>query len=61
MAEKATRLVFLDVARLFAILLAILFHALLATAIYTRLGEKELLIRQFTRLGTPMFVFIFGC
>lgn len=54
------RLAFIDAARTYAVLLVLLAHALNATGTFARIGAESLLIQQFTRMATPLFVFIFG-
>jgi len=55
-----TRIRFIDVARTYAIVLALLSHALLATGFSANRGFAPLLVKQITRTATPMFVFMFG-
>lgn len=54
------RLTFIDVVRAYAIFLALLAHTFAATGFFKQLGSDALLIKQFTRMATPLFVFIFG-
>ena len=54
------RLVYLDTARGLAVFLSLLAHVLLVTDGFQAIGEQGLLIQQFTRLATPLFVFLFG-
>lgn len=59
-ATHRPRLTFIDVARTYAILLALLSHVFAATGFFQQLGSDALLIRQFTRTATPLFMFMFG-
>jgi hypothetical protein len=54
------RLHFIDYARSYAIILALFSHAFVATGAWQQLGDYALLLKQFTRMATPMFVFMFG-
>ncbi len=60
MKISSQRLTFIDVARTYAVCLALLSHALIAVDFFDELGQGRLYIKQFTRLATPMFVFMFG-
>ncbi len=60
MTTAPKRLHFIDYARSYAILLALLSHAMAATGTWQRIGENSNYIQQFTRMATPMFVFMFG-
>ncbi len=60
MENKSDRLVFIDVARTYAVILALLTHALETINLFDQLGSDSVYIRQFTRMATPMFVFMFG-
>ena len=61
MAEiSRKRLLFIDVARTYAIFLALISHAFVAIGLYEQMGSNAIMIRQFTRMATPMFVFMFG-
>ena len=60
MPPKSIRLSFIDFARTYAVFLALLAHVLLMTGFFKELGEQGLYIKQFTRMATPMFVFMFG-
>lgn len=60
MGNKSDRLVFIDVARTYAVILALLTHALETINLFDQLGTDSVYIRQFTRMATPMFVFMFG-
>ena len=59
-SKKLTRLNFIDVARSYAIILALFAHAMLAFGGFAALGEEALKIKLFTRTATPLFVFMFG-
>jgi len=59
-SSHQNRLTFIDVARTYAILLALLSHVFAATGFFQQLGSDALLIRQFTRMATPLFMFMFG-
>jgi len=54
------RITFIDVARTYAVFLALLSHGFLATGMFRQLDENSVYIRQFTRMATPMFLFMFG-
>ncbi len=54
MSTQGTRLLFVDVSRTYAVFLALLAHFL------TTVGARDPMILQFTRMATPMFVFMFG-
>ena len=60
MPSAPDRLTFIDFARTYAVFLALLSHALNTTGTFQHMGESSLYIRQFTRMATPMFVFMFG-
>lgn len=60
MPISSNRLTFIDAARCYAVFLALLSHALLTIGIYRKLGADIFHIFQFTRMATPMFVFMFG-
>jgi OpgC protein len=60
MPVKLSRLHFIDFARTYALVLALLSHSLETTGVIDRLGQDSLFIKQFTRTATPMFVFMFG-
>ena len=60
MPPTAQRLSFIDVARTYAVISVLLAHALNATGTFARMGTDSFSIHQFTRMATPMFVFIFG-
>ena len=60
MEVSPKRLTYIDAARTYAILLALLAHALITTGVFKELGDNSLYIKQFTRMATPMFVFMFG-
>ena len=55
-----SRLHFIDFARTFAVVLALLAHSLNNTEVLDRMGADSLYIKQFTRTATPIFVFMFG-
>lgn len=59
-ARKTTRLAFVDIARTYAIFLALFAHASITVGLFDEMGSSALLIKQFTRMATPMFVFMFG-
>jgi hypothetical protein len=59
-SKKLTRLDFIDVARSYAIILALFAHAMIVFGGFTALGEDALKIKLFTRTATPLFVFMFG-
>lgn len=59
-AGPSKRLTFIDIARTYAIFLALLAHLFIAIGVFKQLGSNSLLIKQFTRTATPMFVFMFG-
>ena len=58
--NKLTRLNFIDVARSYAIMLALFSHAMFVFGGFSALGEDALKIKLFTRTATPLFVFMFG-
>jgi len=58
--NKLTRLNFIDVARSYAIMLALFSHAMFVFGGFAALGEDALKIKLFTRTATPLFVFMFG-
>lgn len=58
--SRSSRLVFIDIARCYAVILALLSHTLLAVGFFEVLGPDSVYIKQFTRMATPMFVFMFG-
>lgn len=58
--KNLTRLNFIDVARSYAIMLALFSHAMFVFGGFTALGEDALKIKLFTRTATPLFVFMFG-
>src|SRR5262245_20571503 len=60
MPVKLSRLHFIDFARTYAVVLALLSHSLESTGVIDRLGDSSLYVKQFTRTATPMFVFMFG-
>jgi len=60
MRLNLSRLHFIDFARTFAVVLALLAHSLNNTEVFHRMGADSLYITQFTRIATPMFVFMFG-
>jgi len=60
MNNKFTRLNFIDVARSYAIFLALFAHAMVVFGGFSALGEDALKIKIFTRTATPLFVFMFG-
>lgn len=60
MSLSSQRLDFIDFARTYAVLLAILAHALATTTVFETLGKDSFYIQIFTRTATPMFVFMFG-
>lgn len=60
MEKSPNRLTFIDVARTYAIILALLAHALITTGAIDKLGADSIYIKQFIRMATPMFVFMFG-
>jgi hypothetical protein len=55
-----SRLHFIDFARTFAVVLALLSHSLANTKVLDRVGPDFLYITQFIRTATPIFVFMFG-
>jgi hypothetical protein len=55
-----SRLHFIDFARTFAVVLALLSHSLANTKVLDRVGPDSLYITQFIRTATPIFVFMFG-
>lgn len=57
---SSKRLLFIDIARTYAVILALLSHAFVSTGYFDQIGPNAILIRQFTRMATPMFVFMFG-
>src|SRR6476620_8164434 len=60
MRLNLSRLHFIDFARTFAVVLALLDHSLGNTKVFGRMGADSLYIKQFTRTATPIFVFMFG-
>ncbi|MBN2433608.1 MAG: OpgC domain-containing protein [Acidobacteria bacterium] len=65
MAETRTttagqRLGFIDVSRTWAIILALTAHLFNAAGVFTQLDSGSIYIRSFTRMATPLFVFMFG-
>ncbi|HHH43860.1 MAG TPA: DUF1624 domain-containing protein [Gammaproteobacteria bacterium] len=58
--KTLSRLNFIDVARSYAIVLALFSHAMIAFGGFTALGDDALKIKLFTRTATPLFVFMFG-
>jgi OpgC protein len=60
MRLNLSRLHFIDFARTFAVILALLAHSLSNTKVLDRMGADSLYIKQFTRTATPIFVFMFG-
>ena len=60
MRLNLSRLHFIDFARTFAVVLALLAHSLTNTKVFDRMGADSLYIKQFTRTATPIFVFMFG-
>ena len=58
--KKQSRLNFIDVARSYAIVLALFSHAMLAFGGFAALGDDALKVKVFTRTATPLFVFMFG-
>ena len=60
MRLNLSRLHFIDFARTFAVVLALLAHSLGNTKVFDRMGADSLYIKQFTRTATPIFVFMFG-
>lgn len=61
MKEKQTkRLLYIDLARTYAIFLALLSHVFVSIGFFDQMGTNGLLVKQFTRMATPMFVFMFG-
>ncbi len=60
MEKSPTRLTFIDVARTYAIVLALFAHALATAGAFDKLGADGIYIKQFIRMATPMFVFMFG-
>ena len=60
MRLNLSRLHFIDFARTFAVVLALLAHSLANTKVFDRMGADSLYIEQFTRTATPIFVFMFG-
>lgn len=58
--KTLTRLNFIDVARSYAIILALFAHAMIVFGGFSALGEDALKIKLFTRTATPLFVFMFG-
>ena len=60
MRLNLSRLHFIDFARTFAVVLALLAHSLNNTKVFDRMGADSLYIKQFTRTATPIFVFMFG-
>src|SRR5215472_18913485 len=60
MRLNLSRLHFIDFARTFAVVLALLAHSLSNTGVFDRMGADSLYIKQFIRTATPIFVFMFG-
>tara|TARA_R110001592_G_scaffold363341_1_gene684446 strand:+ start:70547 stop:71545 length:999 start_codon:yes stop_codon:yes gene_type:complete len=60
MQPTLQRLTFIDAARTYAVFLALLAHAFITTGLFNQLGEASIYIKQFTRVATPIFVFMFG-
>jgi OpgC protein len=60
MRLNLSRLHFIDFARTFAVVLALLAHSLNNTKVFDRMGADSVYIKQFTRTATPIFVFMFG-
>ena len=60
MRLNLSRLHFIDFARTFAVVLALLAHSLANTNVLGRVSADSLYITQFTRTATPIFVFMFG-
>ena len=60
MRLNLSRLHFIDFARTFAVVLALLAHSLNNTKVFDRMGADSLYIKEFTRTATPIFVFMFG-
>mgnify|MGYP001822509197 CR=1 FL=1 len=58
--STAKRLNFVDVARAYAIVLALFAHSMATFSGYSSLGDYDTLARLFIRFATPMFVFMFG-
>jgi len=56
----AGRLLFVDVGRTVAVLLAVTAHYLNSAGVYARLEGPTLIVKQFTMMATPLFVFMFG-
>ncbi len=56
----STRLAFIDCARTFAVLLALLSHGLSTTGSFEHLEAGGFDPRHLTRTATPLFVFMFG-
>jgi hypothetical protein len=60
MRLNLSRLHFIDFARTFAVVLALLSHSLANTKVLDRVSADSLNITHFTRTATPIFVFMFG-
>lgn len=60
MDSTVSRLNFIDVARAYAIVLALFAHSMATFGGFSSLGEFDALARLFIRFATPMFVFMFG-
>jgi hypothetical protein len=60
MPSNPLRLTFIDFARTYAVILALLAHAMNAAGASEQLGDAGSYIRPFTRMSTPLFLLIFG-
>jgi hypothetical protein len=60
MPLNRSRLHFIDFARTFAVVLALLAHSLANTKVLDGVSAASLYVTQFTRTATPIFVFMFG-
>jgi len=58
--STANRLNFVDVARAYAIVLALFAHSMVTFGGFSSLGDFDSLAKLFIRFATPMFVFMFG-
>ncbi len=57
---RTERFLFIDAARTYAVILALLSHFLRPSGVASELGQNILYINQFTRMATPMFLCIYG-
>ncbi|WP_423822303.1 OpgC domain-containing protein [Salinisphaera sp. SPP-AMP-43] len=56
----AKRLLYVDLARTLAVVLALCAHSFYSTGLMAKLGSGSLYLTQFVHLATPMFIFMFG-